>query len=171
MYLAPFVAVFREQGRKETRVMTIRGSPGLPDDEYALFEGYCTDPKCDCRRVMLNVVGHNQGDRPLASISFGFDRGADMAGPYVDPLNPRSRYADVLLRLVTEVLADPAYVVRLESHYRQFKRAAADPDDPAYETLRRIRLDEKRWEASGYAPAPGARKTAGGPGKKKRRKK
>jgi len=26
------------------------------DDEYVLLEACCTDPACDCRRVMLNVA-------------------------------------------------------------------------------------------------------------------
>ncbi len=148
MYLIPFVSVFREQGLKETRVLTTRSYAGVPDDEYALIEAYCTDPTCDCRRVMLNVVGRRQGDTSLASVSFGFERDAEMAGPFLDPLNPRSQYADALFPLVVQILADPAYVARLASHYRQLKRAAANPHDPAYETIRRLRLDEQRWAAS-----------------------
>ena len=148
MYLTPFVSIFREQGLKETRVITIRHYPGLPDDDYALIEAYCTDPECDCRRVMLNVVSQRLPGTQLASISFGFDRHDEMAGPFLDPLNPRSHFADALLALVADILNDPAYVARLESHYHQFKRAITDPKDPGYETMRRIRADEKRWEAS-----------------------
>ncbi len=32
---------------------------------------------------------------------------------------------------------EPAYVARLESHYRQVKQAAADPDHPIHEVLKR----------------------------------
>ncbi len=170
MYLTQFAAIFREQGLKETRVMTIHGHPSLPEDEYALFEAYCTDPECDCRRVMLNVVGKNQGGGLLASIGFGFDRDAAMAGPYLDPLNRQSRYAEALFELVKQVLADPAYVARLERHYEQFKRAAADPEAPGYEAMQRIRTDEKRTEASTDRKAIGARKRGSGTRKKKRRK-
>lgn len=122
MYLTPFVSVFREQGLQETRVFITRGHAGLPDDTYALMEAYCTDPACDCRRVMLNVIGQHQGPTPLASVSFAFDRDAEMAGPFLDPLNPRSQHADILFPLVVQILADPAYVARLESHYHQIKR-------------------------------------------------
>ncbi len=170
MYLTPFASVFREQGQKETRVITTRGHPELPDDEYALIEAYCTDPKCNCRRVMLNVAGRRQGQRYLASVSFRFDRDAEMAGPFLDPLNPRGQYANALFPLVAHVLADPAYVARLESHYHQFKRAAADPQDPAYETIHRIRLDEKRWEASPDRTRAGTKRKTGGRKKKRRRK-
>jgi hypothetical protein len=159
MYLTPFISVFGEQGVQETRVFTTRGYAGLPDDAYALIEAYCTDPTCDCRRVMLNVVGQHQGPASLASVSFAFDRDAEIAGPYLDPLNPRSPYADILFPLVVRILGDPAYVARLESHYRQIKRAAADPHDPAYATIRRLGRDEQRWQASlGRAAARTRRK-------------
>jgi hypothetical protein len=141
MYLVPFVQFFPEKAVAETRTITTRGHPRLPDDEYALVEAYCPDPTCDCRRVMLNVLGRRQGH--LASISFGFDRDQEMAGPFLDPLNPQSRYSDVLLDLVTQVLADPAYVARLESHYRQVKRAAADPAHPVHKKLRQLGVEDE----------------------------
>ena len=148
MFLTPFVMIFPQQGEAETRVLTTRGVPGLPDDEYALVEAYCTDPACDCRRVMLNVAGRRQPGGFLASIGFGFDREADMAGPYLDPLNRQSPYAETLFRQVVAILEDSAYVARLVAHYHQLKQAAVDPKNPGYEALRRIRLDEKRWETS-----------------------
>jgi hypothetical protein len=148
MYLTPFVMVFPRQAEAETRVLTTRGFPGLPDDQYALVEAYCTDPSCDCRRVMLNVAGRHQPGGYLAAIGFGFDRQADLAGPYLDPLNRQSPYAGTLFSQVVAILADPAYVARLEAHYYQFKQAAIDPKNPGYEALRRIRLDEQRREAS-----------------------
>jgi hypothetical protein len=144
MYLIPFVHLFPDQAIAETRTMTTRNHPVLPDDEYALVEAYCADPQCDCRRVMLNVLARRQGKNCLASISFGFDRDEKMAGPFLDPLNPQSQYADVLLDLVTMVLADPTYLARLESHYHQVKRAADDPTHPVYRMLTRSRRGESR---------------------------
>jgi hypothetical protein len=171
LYLTPFATVFPEQGMKETRVITTCGYPRLPDDEYALIEAYCADPKCDCRRVMLNVVGRRQGDKYLASVSFGFDRDEEMAGPFLDPLNPHSQYADVLLPLVEQALTDPAYVARLESHYRQIKWAAHDHKDPAHETIRRIRQDERRWEMALDRKLFGATRAAPSTKSKKRQSK
>ena len=170
MYLTPFVTIFARQGEQETRVVTTSGYPGLPDDEYALVESYCIDPKCDCRRVMLNVAGRRQAKGYLTSVSFGFDRDEDLAGPLLDPLNPQSQYADTLFPLVVQILADPAYVARLESHYRQIKRAAADPQDPRRQTIHRILSDEKRWEASPDRSVASVRKTATGRRKKRRRR-
>jgi hypothetical protein len=142
MYLVPLVQLFPEKAKAETRTITTRGYPGLPDDEYALVEACCPDPTCHCRRVMLNVLSRRRGH--LASISFGFDRDGEMAGPFLDPLNPQSQYSQVLLDLVeTQILADPAYVARLESHYRQVKRAAADPTHPVYKKLKRLGVKDK----------------------------
>ena len=124
--LVPFVRLFPQQAMQETRVLTTQGYPGLPDDEYGLLEFYCADSECNCRRVMINVAGRTQ-DAILASISYSFDRNQEWAGPFLDPLNAQSEYAGILLRLVVQVLADPAYVARLEAHYDRVKGAVADP--------------------------------------------
>jgi len=127
--MVPFVRFFPQQGTAETRVLTTQGHPVLPDDENALLEFFCADPGCDCRRVMLGVIGRRQQD-VLASISYGFDRGQQWAGPFLDPLNPQSLYAHTVLKLVAQVLADPTYAARLESHYYQVKKAATGPSHP-----------------------------------------
>jgi hypothetical protein len=124
--LTPFVLLFPNQAMFETRVVSTRGFPGLPDDEYGFQDSYCNDPGCYCRRVMLNVAGRRQ-QAILATISYAFDRDDPLNGPFLDPLNPQSVYSDVLLRVVTEALTDPAYVERLEAHYYQVKGATADP--------------------------------------------
>jgi hypothetical protein len=122
MYLEPFVRHFKEIGEAETRTIHIleENPKGIPKGEYALAEFYCTDPKCDCRRVMLNVMSKAEGH--VASIGFGFDADGSMPGPYLDPINRQSAYAEELLELVKDlVLSDAAYVARLERHYQMLK--------------------------------------------------
>ena len=81
------------------------------------------------------------GRNALAFISFGFDREAEGAGPYLDPLNPQSTYAPAFLELArTVLLTDPAYIARLEAHYRQVKKAVARPTPAVREVMRRYRL-------------------------------
>ncbi len=114
---------------------------------YALTEFYCVDPQCDCRRVMLSVFNPVVSKGFLASISFGFDREGEDPGPYLDPLNPQSQYANALLSLVGVVLSDPAYIARLESHYRQVKEALADEKHPIHGIIARAghpRLGRRR---------------------------
>jgi hypothetical protein len=140
--LFPFVHLFPQQGTAETRVLTVQGSTVLPDDEYGLLESYCVEAGCHCRRVMINVASRRQ-QKILASISYGFDRDGEDAGPFLDPLNPQSRYADVLLDLVEQVLADPTYVARLEAHYYQVKGAVADPSHRCHQVLAQPAVDRR----------------------------
>jgi hypothetical protein len=141
--LIPFYVVDPELAVKETRVLHLWASQrGVPPGSYGLMESYCPDPACDCRRVMLNVVEEKHPDRFLASISYGFDRDEEMAGPFLDPLNSQSPYAKELLALVEGVvLSDPRYVARLERHYALVKQAASDPRHPAYAKLQKLLAD------------------------------
>jgi hypothetical protein len=142
--LIPFYVVDPELAANETRVINLFVSQrGVPAGSYGLLESYCPDPACDCRRVMLNVVEEKRPERFLASISYGFDRDEEMAGPFLDPLNPQSPYAEELLVLVERVvLSDPRYVARLERHYTLVKQAASDPRHPAYGKLQKVLTDD-----------------------------
>jgi len=122
MYLEPFVKHFKEIGEAETRTIHIldESPKGIPKGEYVLVEFYCTDRTCDCRRVMLNAISKNEGH--VASISFGFDPNGPMPGPFLDPINRQSAYAEELLQLVKDlVLNDADYVARLKRHYKMLK--------------------------------------------------
>ncbi len=129
MSILPFHAYFPELAEDECRHVFLEGEPGphqsqLPAGGYALMEYYCTDRKCDCRRVILAVIDHRTGKKQ-ASISFGFDRDDPLRGPFLDPMNYQCSYADELLELVRDVvLRDPQYVARLERHYSMVKQAA-----------------------------------------------
>ena len=128
MSFIAFHELYPEQGTQEVRVIRVQRHDRLPTDEYALVEFYCTDPQCDCRRVLLHILakGQPQAD-PLAAIGYGFDRQDPDAGPYLDPMNPQGEHAEALLALVAEVaLSDPAYTARLEAHYHQVKATMAD---------------------------------------------
>ncbi len=137
--LIPFYVVERELAAKETRTITLFAPhAGVPPGSYGLYEFYCPDPACDCRRVMLNVVEEKNPKYFLASISYAFDRDDEMAGPFLDPMNPQCEYAENLLQLVDEMtLGDLNYIARLERHYVMVKRAASDPKHPAYRKLQK----------------------------------
>jgi hypothetical protein len=146
-YLVPFFQVDRDLAAREMRTVTLfEARGGLPAGSYGLIESYCPDPDCDCRRVMLNVVEEKRPKHYLASISYGFDRDAEDAGPYLDRLNEQSRHAGALLRLVKDVvLSDGRYVARLERHYELVKAAAIDPAHPSYERLRQAAESDDGW--------------------------
>jgi hypothetical protein len=151
----PFYKVEPELAERETRTITVlKTHDDLPEGTYGLFESYCPDPACDCRRVMLNIALKEKLERGyLATISYGFDRDEEMAGPFLDPLNPQSEHSEALLEMVTTAtLSDRRYVERLERHYHIVKRAAADPEHPAYGEIQR---ELSRGENSaGFTPSP-----------------
>ena len=119
--MLPFIELFPQQGQNECRTAFVSSHDELPPDEYAFLELYCADMECDCRRVMINVIGRSQ--KHLATLSYGFDELDEMAGPFLDPLNTQSQYSKVLLDLFKWILQDQTYRSRLENHYQQFKAA------------------------------------------------
>jgi hypothetical protein len=47
--------------------------------------------------------------------------------------------------VITRVLdADPAYIARLEAHYRQIKQVVADPTHPAQRLLAQLEAKDKK---------------------------
>jgi hypothetical protein len=47
----------------------------------------------------------------------------EMKGPYLDPLNPQTKYSSALLDLFRFLLQSPDYVERLKRHYRMFRES------------------------------------------------
>jgi len=133
----PFHVHCPEFGDREYRRLHVRGAEGLPDGEYGFVELYCTDPKCDCRRVMFWVVNPRRPGRILATLGYGWESpefyvrwmsgdslAEQMAGLSTEPLGPQSELTGVLLRACEEhLLSDPLYVERLKRHYALFKEA------------------------------------------------
>ena len=127
----PFIEMFPQQGQRECRVAYIWDNAQLPDDEYAFIELYCTDPTCDCQRVVINVMAVSSW-KHLATINYGFGKDDDMAGPFLDPLNRQSKYSVLLMDLFKSFLSDAAYTARLKRHYQQVKEALKDANHPIH---------------------------------------
>lgn len=139
--MSPFWDRFPGVAASETRTIILPyPQGGLPAGSYGFLELYCTDPKCDCRRVLLQVRSEDQPKTVLATINYGWESVAFYAqwlhadqegaretkGPYLDPLNPQSKFSPSFLRLFqTVVLQDKAYIQRLERHYTMFKQQLA----------------------------------------------
>ena len=137
--MTPFIQRFPDLGTRETRTLTTAGLQGLPADEYALLELYCDELGCDCRRVVIEVIARGTGDT-LAIINYGWERpefyaqklrsdeyAQEVVSASLDPLNPQSRHAPVLLSLFREVVRDHDYKERLARHYRLFKETVRKP--------------------------------------------
>ena len=123
MPMSNFFLRFPKLAETELRNFTIGPGPGsdLPAGRYGFIEAYCDEKGCDCRRVMISVFSEEAQDQ-VAYISLGFDSAGEMAGPFLDPLNPQGPHAEELLAFFTDMINwDPAYLARLQRHYVQFK--------------------------------------------------
>jgi len=135
----------------ETRSITIfERYNELPAGDYGLFEMYCDEVNCDCRRVIINVIS-NLSNKSVAVIAYGWeshnfyarrlnidtrsnklteydlDMLAELKGPCLNSMSPQSNYATDVLKLVSEhALSDIAYVDRLKRHYKLFKEKLID---------------------------------------------
>lgn len=130
-----FFQVCDETAKRETRSVTVRGMPPIPDDEYGFIDFYCEDPNCDCRRSIVTVFSSRNGI--VATFSYGWESRSyylrwagssgyceDMAGVMLEPFGQQSSYAPELLKVFEEMLqSHPEYASRFPRHYREFKNA------------------------------------------------
>jgi len=120
---------------KETRTMTAFSHPDLPPGDYGLFEMYCDEPGCDCRRVFFYVVEERSGDLK-AVIAYGWESrefyvrwfGEDrpkiirsLQGPSLNIGSSQSILAPALLEMMPTILSDTAYVERIKRHYAMYR--------------------------------------------------
>jgi len=135
-----FHEVCPEIGLREIRTVTLTPNSdlGLPADNYAFLEMYCSEPDCDCRRVYFHVIAESNPATELALIAWGweppkfyrrwgnFPRTAKdvkaMKGPALAPMCEQSDRAPALLELANNVLlSSPDYVERIKRHYKAFR--------------------------------------------------
>lgn len=136
MALTAFFTRFKDLAFKEMRACTVPPGRAIPADEYGFLEFYCDDAGCDCRRVMIKVLGQRSGQQAWATISYGWEKpefyrgwaGSDLMDvdelcrPTLDPLNPQSPHAEFFLSLFEEMIKDKTYVERLQRHYAMFRK-------------------------------------------------
>jgi hypothetical protein len=137
MSMIPLMERFPEVGARETRSVTVPPHQDLPEGEYGFVELYCDQPGCDCRRVMIDVLRPETGwSKVWATISYGWESldfyrhwgGGDtdpvqIKGPYLDPLNPQTKYSSALLNLFRFLLQSPEYVARIQRDYQMFRKS------------------------------------------------
>ena len=157
MAMIPFMQRFPEVGARETRCVTVPQRQSLPQGEYGFVELYCDEPGCDCRRVMIDVLRPETGESKVwATISYGWESldfyrkwggpGNDpieMKGPYLDPLNPQTKYSAALLNLFRFLVQSPEYVARLQRHYQMF-RESVDTADKRSDSQEANRIGNRR---------------------------
>jgi hypothetical protein len=157
MPMTPLVERFPEVGARETRSVTVTHRQDLPEGEYGFLELYCDEPGCDCPRVMIDVLRPETGWSEIwATISYGWESqdfyrkwgGAasdpiEMKGPYLDPLNPQTKYSTALLNLFRILLQSPDYVERLKRHNQMF-RDSVEKGSGRHDRLETNRIENRR---------------------------
>jgi hypothetical protein len=132
MPLEPFSRYFPEAAQNELLAFSMGSDPScgddedLPEGEYAFFEWYCTEPGCDCRRVMIYAVEKTRGI--MAAINYSFDPdeldlAEGLSNPMLDPAHPQGPYAQYILGFFTDRALDNQYIEKLRNHYAMVKNA------------------------------------------------
>ncbi len=112
--MLPLRALFDDLAKEETRVLHVAHGQSLPQGAYLFMEAYCTEPGCDCRRVLIQVL-HAETKRQAATINYAFEPSEapfdDEPQVFIDPMNPQSEHSDHLQdAFETLMLTDTAYV-------------------------------------------------------------
>ena len=115
--MEPFHQIFPEATDPITTLTLPRKTGSIPKGSYGFVECYCTDPGCDCRRVLLLVL--NDKMQQKAALFFGFDQQGPLDGPFLEPAGSKAAYAPELLEFFVEKLNCGAQW--LERIYRQYR--------------------------------------------------
>lgn len=115
--MEPFYHIIPAADKPTMTLALTRKKGGIPRGRYSFIEYYCTEPGCDCRRVLLIVF--NENVVPKAVINFGFDQDNPFSGPYLDTSNKQSPFAHHLLdHFVHALNSNPEWLERLYLQYR-----------------------------------------------------
>ena len=141
MSMVMFTVLYPDLGAAETRCIIVQSGGRWhrreeEAEEFALFELYCAEPGCNCRRVLFNVVSKRL-DRHVATINHAFEAPGEKSAvseqTFLDPLNRQSDLSEDLLAILTRrVLMDSEYCRRLERHYAMFKEVVNNPQHPLH---------------------------------------
>lgn len=128
-----------EIASKETSIITIEDVEGIEKGDYGLYEMYCSDKGCDCRRVFLNVM-NIKTMKSIAVIAYGweskkfyskwFGSEDDINNPEVNEMcgfsfasMPQSKYAGVMMEIIKDCIeGNKEFKDKTKRHYKAFKQ-------------------------------------------------
>lgn len=121
----------------QVRSVQIERSPQLPDGEYSFIDMYCSDPGCDCRKTMIQVL-HN--GKHVSTINYGWEPAEfyekwmesskedtpfpSMAGASIDITSPNRVNEEGVIGLFYALLND-TWIAKFKNHYRAVKMAVS----------------------------------------------
>jgi len=126
-------------------------------------EFYCDEPKCNCRRVLIQVSSAER-NRVVATISYGLvpSKSAyhDEPQMFLDPMNPQSSASAALMNVFQAMIAsDDDYRGRLVGHYEMWKSVVDDPTHPNHAKVRSAAHDDPTFRPAFSRPASSLRRT------------
>jgi hypothetical protein len=124
-----------EIARAEMRLLEVPEGAGVPAGKYLLREYYCTEPDCDCRRVVVAVTPFDQVEESVAvTVSFGWERQKyykkwtrvpgmwrGMSGAILEPLAAQGPHAKRFLEIFKHAVQDHLLVAAFRRHYALVK--------------------------------------------------
>lgn len=160
--MMPLELLFPDLAREEAGSIRLTATNGANPREYVLRERYCTEPRCNCRRVVIHVFDPRR-QRVAASINYAFE---PSVRPYedeeqiaLDPLNPQSEESVPLLAAFEQMIARaPLYRERLIAHYALWKSVVDDAGHALHPRVRSIHHDDPSFRPA-FAREP-VRRTA-----------
>ena len=123
-------------GSEQLKCIISTPTCGVPIGQYVLREFYCTELKCDCRRVLVQFFRSDNGLRPqvLAAVNFGWetpgyyrkwskvpDMWREMSRPTLEPFSEQGPDAKSFLALFKNSVKQPAFVDGFRRHYALVK--------------------------------------------------
>jgi hypothetical protein len=145
-----FDTLFLDRAKREYRVLQLF-SVARERQTFVLRELYCSEPGCDCRRVVL-VLEWVERNQIAATIDYAFDPSGRRDDPqfFLDPRSPQSELSEELLDCVRDLMRrEPEYREQLIDHYLAWKRAVDA-------RVRAARPPKRRSAARPRGPAPAA---------------
>ena len=137
MPLEPFDLICPDlAGREQPSLVVSTPTFGVPPGRYVLREFYCTELKCDCRRVLAQFFRSENGLQPqiLAAINFGWEKPRyyrkwsrdpdlwrEMSGATLEAFSAQGPDAKGFLALFKDSAKNPGFVANFQRHYALVK--------------------------------------------------
>ena len=137
MAMLGYFDIFPERMRTELRTAAFENGNAddpLSDGTFIFTEYFCTDPKCDCQRVLVKAFRAESEDaraEEVATISYSWNpnndglwtiMNSDVPNPFLDPFHRQAPYASELLDFWTTMIErDKVYASRIQRHYDEIR--------------------------------------------------
>ncbi|MBX3748009.1 MAG: hypothetical protein KF833_22100 [Verrucomicrobiae bacterium] len=119
----------------QVRTVKIAGFPQLPDGEFSFVDLHCTNPACDCRKTIIQVI--HKG-RVVSMIDYGWETpeyyrkwmgdddamATEMAGASISMESPDLVRREAILKLF-EALMNERWKMAFKHHYALVKERLA----------------------------------------------